>query len=302
MAKIYTFGNESSKVWCSKLGELIQIQTLVINDNSAIHNFVVDNVNQLSADSKFIFDLDAADPALVLTFALHIRLSIRDIKERAFAPILLVSYLPLQSFLSLGECSQFFLSQSGYAFCSPDEVQPAVEAIKGITAEGYEEEFLSQIQIHPDATTGTHSMANQWGADVLNRIVRKDDSVETEQIKEEKKKLYYKYIYLKTVPIKDILDGATTRGLRRNEMCNATQKKILLIDDEADKGWTAVMKNWFFGYAAFDVVNQQIKGYEDMPEEVKKKISEDYYDLYFLDLRLCGIQEDGIYEAEEFSV
>ena len=302
MAKIYTFGNESSKVWCSKLGELIQIQTLVINDNSAIHNFVVDNVNQLSADSKFIFDLDAADPALILTFALHIRLSVRDIGDRAFAPILLVSYLPLQSFLSLGECSQFFLSQSGYAFCSPDEVQPAVEAIKGITAEGYEEEFLSQIQIHPDATTGTHSMANQWGADVLNRIVRKDDSVETEQIKEEKKKLYYKYIYLKTVPIKDILDGATTRGLRRNEMCNATQKKILLIDDEADKGWTAVMKNWFFGYAAFDVVNQQIKGYEDMPEEVKKKISEDYYDLYFLDLRLCGIQEDGIYEAEEFSV
>lgn len=301
MAKIYIFGSESSKVWCSKLGELIQILPLTINENSAIHSFVVDNVNKLPAESKFILDLDAADPALILTIALHIRLSVRDIKEKAFAPILLVSYFPLQSFLSLGECSQFFLSQVGYAFCSPDEVLPAIEAVKGITAEGYEEEFLSQIQIRPDATTGTHSMANQWGADVLNRIVCKDDSEETEQIKKEKKKLYYKYIYLKTIPVKDILKGATTRGLRRNEMCNATQKKILLIDDEADKGWTAVLKSWFFGYAAFDVVNQQIKDYEDVPEEIKKKISEDYYDLYLLDLRLCGIQEDGIYEAEEFS-
>lgn len=301
MVKIYIFGSESSKVWCSKLGELIQIPTLDLNNNSAIHSFVVNNVNKLSAESKFILDLDATDPALILTIALHIRLSLRDIKEKAFAPILLVSYFPLQSFLSLGECSQFFLSQAGYAFCSPDEVLPAVEAVKGITAEGYEEEFLSQIQIHPDATTGTHSMANQWGADVLNRIVCKDDSEETEQIKEEKKKLYYKYVYLKTVPVKDILNGATSKGVRINEMCNATQKKILLIDDEADKGWTAVMKKWFFGYSTFDVVNQQIKDYENMPEEIQKKISEDYYDLYLLDLRLCGVQEDGIYEAEEFS-
>ena len=183
MEKTYIFGSESSKVWCSKLGELIQIPTLSINDNSAIHNFIVDNIKNLSPNSKFVLDLDSTNPALILTLALHIRLSIVDIKEKAFAPILLVSDFSLQSFLSLGECSQFFLSQSGYAFCLPEEVRPAINAIKGITVDGYVEEFLSQIQIHPDATIGNHSMANQWGADVLYRIVCKDDSEETEQIK-----------------------------------------------------------------------------------------------------------------------
>ena len=301
MEKTYIFGSESSKVWCSKLGELIQIPTLSINDNSAIHNFIVDNIKNLSPNSKFVLDLDSTNPALILTLALHIRLSIVDIKEKAFAPILLVSDFSLQSFLSLGECSQFFLSQSGYAFCLPEEVRPAINAIKGITVDGYVEEFLSQIQIHPDATIGNHSMANQWGADVLYRIVCKDDSEETEQIKKEKTKLYYKYIYLKTVPIKDVLSDKATKIYRRNEMCNATQKKILLIDDEAEKGWASVMKNWLFGYAAFDVVNQQIEKYEDIPEDIKKKISKDYYDLYLLDLRLRGVQEEGVYEAEGFS-
>ena len=41
-------------------------------------------------------------------------------------------------------------------------------------------------------------MANQWGADVLYRIISSDSLELTDEMLKEKKKLYYKYIFAKT--------------------------------------------------------------------------------------------------------
>ena len=301
MGKIYICGNEQSMSWGAPIGELIPLPPMAHNQYAQIHDFVIGCVMQMEQNSKIILDLDAADPALVLTVAFHIRLSVDDLKSRAFCPILLVSNFSLLTFLSLGECSQFFLAQAGYAFCTPSETQYAVKAVTGLDSNTFLTAFLNKIQILPDETIGTHSMANQWGADVINRIVSNDDSDETDEIVDAKKKLYYKYVYLNTVPISEIVSDSQKKEYRRNERCNALQKKILLIDDEANRGWETVMKKWLYGYSVFDTVNQQIKKYDDIPAIIRNKISEDFYDLYLLDLRLLGSQEDEVYDTSEFS-
>ncbi len=300
MEKIFILGNENSRQWGSSIGNVIDIPIITVNDYAGIHDFVVSNIKNLPNDGKIIIDLDATEPAVALNIALHIRLSVIELRERVLLPILLVSYLPLQSFLSLGECSEFFLTRSGYAFCNPQETNINIDALQGILPEDYVGEFLNQIHISPDANVGTHSMANQWGADVLNRLISKNDNEETEDIKDAKKKLYYKYVFLHTVKFEDIIQEKNVIDHRRNEMFLATQKKVLLIDDEADKGWEMVIRKWLHG-ASIDVVNNTVKNFEELPLDIKKKINDSFYDLYLLDLRLLGTIEDNIYDTNDFS-
>ena len=214
-----------------------------------------------------------------------------------------MSYLPLVTFLRLGECSQFLLSRSGYAFCSPNEAPEAVNSVTPLTVDTYNSNFLDCVQIRPDATIGRHSMANQWGADVLFRLVCKDEveSNENDSVRKEKAKLYYKYIYLKTIGIEKAVKGEHPQQVIRNlSLDSASEKKILLIDDEAQKGWTVTLKKWLNG-ADFDVVDKEISSYEDIPDNFRTNIENDYYDLYLLDLRLMGNDEDNIYDTSKFS-
>jgi len=296
MAKIYILGNKKFID-----GELIIVPTMTTNEYDTIHDFVVRLFSLSDDDCKTIIDLDAvSEPALALTIAMHIRLSIEDIRQAALMPILFVSELPFQSFLRNGECSQIFLT-SGIAFCSSGMVQDSIDALEGLSIETYKSEFLNQIQIHPDAEIGRHSMANQWGADVLYRIVSKDDRDAAPDIIRAKKKLYFKYVFANTVNLKVLFEGVSDYIERKQQVQIATGKHILLIDDEADKGWSDVLKKWFIGLSSFDVINKEISCYDDISNDIKSKIDADYYDLYLLDLRLLGTKEDEIYSANEFS-
>lgn len=305
MAKIYIFGSESSKAWCSKLGELIPIPTkLTVNDHSLIHDFVINNVVNIPEDCKIVFDLDSADPSLVLIIALHIRLSIREIKGKALVPILLVSYLPIQSFLMLGECSQFFLAKSGYAFTTPDNMLPAIGAVQGISADAYITDFLNQIQIHPDTIEGRHSLANEWGASVLNRLINMGTPSEDPTLNSAVKKLYFKYVYAQTTNVTDYLSDKqqTQYNMQNRPHINAKGKRVLLIDDEADKGWEYVLKRLVVtNEGDFNVIGHRVKNYDAFTKEEKEKIEKGNYDLIFLDLRMNGVEEENVYKPEDFS-
>ncbi len=301
MEKTFILGNNTETSWANGIGKLVTVPTFAINDYEKIHNFVCQKIEATDESDKVIIDLDAVNPALALLIALHIRLSVADIKTAAFVPMLFVSKLPLQSFLKYGECSQLFLMPRGTYFCMPEEVSDALEIIEGLSVHNYKSDFLSQIHISPDAEIGRHSMANQWGADVFNRIVSKDDRVVTPEIASAKKKLYYKYVFLNTVDINALINDNTNVDERENVRFNATGKNILLIDDEADKGWSFVLKDKFLTNGNIEVINSVIADYNDIPDEKRKKIESDFYDLYLLDLRLLGMQEDEIYSADDFS-
>ncbi|MCD8292124.1 MAG: hypothetical protein LUC91_11585 [Prevotella sp.] len=302
MGKIFILGNDDSSSWAYSLGKVETIPTSSKKNNSeVIHDFVLNFLREAKSDDKIVIDMDASElGSLSLTIAMHIRLSVEDLKERAFLPIIFVSYFPLQSFLKQSECGQFFLSHDGYAFCTPEDVANVIPNVNSISPERFKTDFLDCIQIHPTENIGSHSMANQWGADVLNRIINKDTDTVIPEIAREKTKLYYKYIFLKTYNINDVLKGNLGGVAKTNVKLNALQKKILLIDDEAQKGWAIVLKNWLFG-STIDVCDNQIGSYDDLPEQIKSNIEKDYYDLYLLDLRLLGNKEDDIYNAEEFS-
>ena len=297
MGKIYILGNKKNTDW-----ELVPVPLLTTNEFSKIHDFVVCNLAKASSNDKVVIDLDSLSESTVgLLIALHIRLSILDLGQTVLMPIVFVSSLPLQSFLRLGECSQIFLTLSGVAFCQPDMVKDSIEALEGLSVESYKSDFLDQIQIHPDAETGSHSMANQWGADVFNRIISKDDRVSATDLIRAKKKLYFKYVFANTVNLKVLFEGVSDYAERKQQVQIATGKNILLIDDEAEKGWSDVLKKWFVGLSSFDVINEEIGCYDDIPNEIQCKIDSDYYDLYLLDLRLLGTKEDNIYSTDDFS-
>ncbi len=300
MEKIYIFGNEQSKDWCVGVGKLISVPSIPVND---LNDFVINNVRDIPADGKIVLDLDSANPSLILVVAMHIRLSITEIKEKALLPILLVSYMPLQSFLSLGECSQFFLSQSGYAFASPDNVLPALEAIRGISAEGYTEEFLNQIQIRPDAIVGRHSLANEWGASVLDRLLNLGNPSSNSTLNTATKKLYFKFVYAQTINIVDCFSNKQPQYYYSNiSPIDAKGKRILLIDDEADKGWEYVLKRLVLtNDGDFCVINHKASCYDDLSKEERNKIENGCYDLIFLDLRMNGTEEESIYRPNDFS-
>lgn len=295
MEKIYILGNKESQSWGASIGHIILIPAITINDHPSIHDFVVKHIKDLEPDARLIIDLDSVDdPALALTIAMHIRLSADSLNDNIYIPILLVSLCRLDTFLSLGECSQFFLARKGYSFCSTDDVELHISEVTSLTADNYSFDFLNQINIQPDATSGRHSIANLWGADVLARV----SGIEykpNESILKARKSLYFKYVLAKSIQDDSIIG--------RPEKINATGKKILLIDDEADKGWDICLKSIFAhcSEADFDVVDNNISDYKDLPEEIKRKIDNDHYDLYLLDLRLLGSAEEDNVITRQFS-
>lgn len=306
MGQIYIIGSEASSAeWANSFGKLIPIVISNVNDSVQIHNFVVYNLKDACIGDKVVIDLDAVDPAVALTIALHIRLSITDLRQNVLLPIMLVSYLPILSFLSLGECSQFFLSQSGFAFCSPGDLTVNINALAPLTIDNYYSSFLCRIQIRPDGSIGPHSLANQWGANVLHRTLLGCD-INNPIINKAKSTMYFKYTLAHTYNqerLSSILSGHDeTESLPGavDDLPDATNKKILLIDDEAEKGWLEVLSHVCRG-AIFKPYSKCIDNYDSLDEDIRNNIERDYYDLVFLDLRLNGVKEEDLKEPEDFS-
>lgn len=150
---------------------------------------------------------------------------------------------------------------------------------------------LKFLQIEMPSNIGGHSLANQWGATVLAKAAGIDYEP-TEEILNAQKSLYFKYVKAKTesgFPENDKKETINTKG-----------KRILLIDDEAGKGWSDVFRKIFNG-GYLDVVDGKLSGFNDIPEGIKQNIYYDLYDLYLIDLRLMGENEEHIVSTLQFS-
>ena len=96
MGKIYILGNKQSISWANRIDALtkIEIPTLAVNDSQGINNFVIETLKDVTCDDKIIIDLDATSNGILsLMLAMYIRMSVSELQEKAFLPILLVSYL-----------------------------------------------------------------------------------------------------------------------------------------------------------------------------------------------------------------
>ncbi|AHF13988.1 hypothetical protein BARVI_12125 [Barnesiella viscericola DSM 18177] len=267
---------------------------------SKLCQFVIDNVSDdiiacaLDVDSIY-------SPELCLAFAMTLRLSIFELKGAALMPVLFVSNATQDLFYGY-KYSPIILTRS-IAVEIPDRAVAALSVMEPLNSVEYKTLFLDLIKVLPNATEGRHSLANQWGADVLHRIVL-GPSTDNSLIQKARRSLYFRYILSLTLKVDDIEALAkghdTIKSFERMAPIDAEGKKILLIDDEADKGWEDVLCRLLKG-ATFKTISEQTQDYKSLSDNARNEIERGNYDLIFLDLRMNGVSEESVLNPEDFS-
>lgn len=262
-----------------------------------IHDFIAGHFPE--EVKALVLDTDA-DPALFMRFALHFRLTETLKGKSKFAPIVFVSDLPLEKLLKKGFESQIFMTGAVH-LCTRGALTVKLESIGPLEENSYKGSFLERISI-PAPKGSNHSLANQWGASRLYMII-KGQSAEKDIFKgfqDIHKDLYFKYVFHRIPPSHKSASGNTEEFKVRGDL----GKRILLIDDEAEKGWTRTL-SLLFPLSRFqpkeDVIAESVMDYESLSEGARAKIESGEYDLILLDLRLGGIREDYVVEPEDMS-
>ncbi len=268
------------------------------NDLGVVNDFVI-------AKLKHKFDVLVIDAdniqrnEVVLAIGMYLRLSITEVGINALVPIIIVSDKTIKSFLHYNQFSQLLLTKNVY-FESREGMK--IDAVQPLDATKYEDDFLAFINVQP--RQGRHSLANQWGASVLDRLLNNGVPSGNDVLNTAAKSLYFKYVLVQTFNVADYLSG---KEQPRYAMLNRTKihangKRILLIDDEADKGWEYVLKRMIVtNEGDFDVIKRKVASFDAFTKEEKKQIKEGNYDLIFLDLRMNGVAEENIYKPDDFS-
>jgi len=231
-----------------------------------------------------------------LVMAHHIRLT----NELKFWDSLIVIYsvLDMIQLLKLSPLSRILLTKNTKYL---NIIEYSFEHLeKSITKHVHEkvniEGIIKQIQISPPANYETHhSVDNEITLIKWSKYIGCYDFLPDEFKKEFDSNLYFKYYQLVS-PIKNV----ETTKLKRLESIDRT--KILLIDDEAEKGWKTFYSHFFSTYiktVIFETLDINYKALEQISiiEEAKRKIEEFDPDLVLLDLRLC----DSDLNLEQYS-
>jgi len=298
MEKIFILGNSD---YLRQLGyPCIDIPNLV-NDNE-IHIWIA-NLFKNKDIEKLVIEIDGkSNLALLLGF--HIRLTLEELRNKAFIPILFVSLNPLNTIIIKNGIYSHLLSTKGVYFSVFEDINSLkneIEVIEGIATNEYKTGFLDIIHILPDENIGRHSLANIWGAYSMDKAANTNALPQDADFK---KKLYFKYIAahifdMNLLPLKIV--GKINTG--KPKTIDAAGKKILLIDDEANKGWESVLRKVFKTSCPEDfvVINETVNNYDNFTESQKQIIEKGDFDLYLIDLRLNGTAEEDNLKTEDFS-
>ena len=301
---ILLLGNELSQERLSNLDNVTfkTLSTFQLGEKG--ENDMFNNIASsiLSNTDAIIIDIDSTKtPDTCLYYALAIRLSLQEIKIAALAPIIFMSSMTPDIFKN----SPFstLLQTKGVSFETPLYTPTAIELMEPLSPTEYKTKFLEIIKILPNATEGRHSIANQWGADVLSRIVVGEET-NNELIKKARNSFYFRYVRvlsLGTNEIEKIIQGVELPSAPNNlDKIDATGKKILLIDDEADKGWHEVLSK-ILPNSKVTLIQEKVPDYERFSDGARKLIESGYFDLIFLDLRMNGVEEEDTLRPDEFS-
>lgn len=301
MARIIILGSKNSEELSTRLdAELVEVPDLYANDLGSINDFVVCRLKP-----KFdvlIIDADNIQrPDVALALGMYLRLSFAELGDNSLAPIIIASDKRIKSFLHFPNYSQLLLTESVY-FQSRTEI--ITQVVSQLDAIKYKTDFLDYINIQSGPEVGRHSLANQWGASVLSRMVSSDEVLQNESLINAQKTLYFKYVFAKTTdsiePYINPLEDKEVPKILSSKI-NAVGKKILLIDDEADKGWATVLDAMFAGKSRFDVIKERVPNYNSLSDGARNIIESNDCDLIFLDLRMNGIAEENNLEPDKFS-
>lgn len=301
MAQIYIIGNEDTRS-ALKADEYthICIPSSSLTD-AEIHDFLECS---LQGDIQCVV-LDASvQRALMLNMAKHIRLSLELLGTKALCPIIFLTELSSKTFmLPHGEMDDVDVLQTeGIYSCALQELASTIQYCKPIDIERYDKGFLNRVHVTPPDQYSGHLLANQWGARVMYRLTCGGNIEDEEypELRKVKKDLYMKYIMASTTDVKTLVFQGMVVGSLSERHIRGTGKRILYIDDCADKGWKDTLENIFID-AEFECIDRTVMSFDEYSCEEQDKILNENWDLYLLDLRLGGDKEEDIYNTEEFS-
>jgi CheY-like chemotaxis protein len=303
MGKTYILGNNKDLAKYLEY-DFIEIPTIMCSNDYEIHNWLV-NVFQHNEIEKLVIEI-GSDVVLPFQIAYHIRLSINELKYKSLIPILFVSTTTLNSIVLKASLWSHILSTKGVYFSSIsdfEKIKLELSVVEEITSEEYKSEFWDIIKVLPGEVMGRHSLANVWGAYSMDKAANTNILRFNSDFQSRSGELYFKYVSainnLKTLNIK------TVGYINLSPSCpiDAKNRKILLIDDEADKGWESVLRKIFSTNLPDDfvVINEKVKDYDKFTPKSKSIIENEHFDLYLIDLRLGGLEEDGILKPDDFS-
>lgn len=149
---------------------------------------------------------------------------------------------------------------------------------------------LSVIQLRPPKNyVDSHSVANEWAISRWAHAVDVDvvDDGISDIVSKIEYNIYYKY--LNTIhPIN--LSGKLEKELLIRRAKSDHLPNVLLVDDEADRGWYEIFCNIIYDKNGFEFfyLDKELdeKGQDEIIEIVHKKIVDDDIDIVLLDYRL----------------
>lgn len=300
MEGTYILGNSKGPL---QSGDIPIVELPLLNEVE-LHDWVNTTFSAKNIQ-KLIVEIDI-DPIVSLKIAYHIRLSLESLGAASLIPILFVSNSRMSRFLiddTIGVWNHIFTTKGIY-FSAYNTALNEVEYIYALKAGDYRTDFLNKIIVPAAEEHGRHSIANIWGGFIMDRNAGTNALSNNQGLIMESKNLYFKYLKAKNLfdnNFSDIQNATSNKA--STARIPAGQKRILLIDDEADKGWEDVLRAVFVTSSPNDfvVINEKISSFEDLSINSKDIIVNQEFDLYLVDLRLNGAEEDENQDVESFS-
>jgi hypothetical protein len=161
----------------------------------------------------------------------------------------------------------YLIGTKGTDFLKPNiaDIKAILDNIKPLSEKEYKAQFYDHIHLLPlEEDGGKHSFANIWGALRLNEVLNLN-AINDKNLTNRTKELYFKYLLAFHTNEENPAD------LENEEikLVNCKNRRILLIDDEADKGWNDILKA-IFKNADFQSIDFNNKKFKYKKESIKK--------------------------------
>jgi hypothetical protein len=270
-----------------------------------MHDWVVSIFNSYDFDKLVISFTE--NPIVALKLAFHIRLSIQELFGKVLIPIVLIGDISFQQLFLQAKSWSCILYTKGITYIEQRSIFiiEEIKALEGLREIEYRTTFLNLITVLTDETIGRHSLANIWGAWAMARAANLNMSkinFNTQLTKTLSFKYSSSFLNLSKLSQSTlkVVGNIYVGGVKS---INAIGKRILYIDDESDKGWENVLRNIFktSSDSDFVVINETVKNTEALSKNAKNIIDNQNFDLYLIDLRLNGLNEDEEIDVELLS-
>ena len=225
-----------------------------------------------------------------LRVAYHIRLS-AELKDKRFTPIVIISDFDEATLNRFSKEAKILFTEGVYLCKNTKEDIEKFKSLELKSVSNYDK-FLTDIEVSPPKdTSGIHAIANKWSIYRWAGLLKIENSNAIDKNKEEiENQLYFKYLKA----LNQIQTNQTKKITKPSK-----KGKVLLIDDEWDKGWADILKTLLktdgldfsvFDYDFKDKSNfnliMQLK-YKNLQNQIEEA------DVVILDLRLIETDNEN---------